>query len=116
MNKLNFWLASGIASLALIAGGTAVAGEVVSEAQIEAAKTSEQHEAIARAYDEEAAAAEQRADSHAQMAKTYRLAYTKTSRESMATHCGQLEKDFRNAAGEYRKLAAEHRKMAKAAS
>ena len=116
MNKLNFWLASGIASLALIGAGTVVAGEAVSEAQIEAARTSEQHEAIARAYDEEAVAAEQRAESHAKMAKTYRLAYSKTPRASMATHCSQLEKDFRNAAGEYRKLAAEHRKMAAVAN
>ena len=115
MSKLNFWLASGIATLALLGTGTAVGGEVVTEAQIEAARTSEQHEAIARSYEDEATAAERRAESHAKMAQTYRLAYAKTPRESMASHCMDLEKDYRNAASAYRKLAEEHHKMAEAA-
>jgi hypothetical protein len=115
MSKLNLWLASGIATLALLGAGTAVAGEVVSEAQIEAAKTSEQHEAIARSYEDEAMAADRRAESHAKMAQTYRLAYAKTPRESMAAHCKILEKNYRDAASEYRKLALEHHKMAEAA-
>jgi hypothetical protein len=115
MNKLNCWLASGIAALALAGAATAAADEVVTQAQIEAAKTSEQHEAIARSYEDEAIAAERRAESHAKMAQTYRLAYAKAPRESMAIHCKALEKDYRDAASEYRKLALEHHEMAEAA-
>jgi hypothetical protein len=33
----------------------------------------------------------------------------------MAIHCKDLEKDYRNAASEYRKLALEHHEMAEAA-
>ncbi len=115
MNTFNRMLAGGIAALALIGTAAATADDVVTQAQIEAASTPEQHEAIARAYDEEAASAEKRADGHAKMAQTYRYAYGKTGRASMASHCERLEKDYRNAAGLYRELAKEHRQMAAAA-
>ena len=113
MKKLSYMLASGIAALALIGAAAAATDESgVTQAQIEAAKTPEQHEGIARSYEEEATAAEARAASHAKMAKIYRLAYAKTPRESMANHCSRIEESYRNAASEYRKLAEEHRKMA----
>jgi len=116
MKKLNCWLAGGLAALALVGAATAAApGEVVTPAQIEAATTAEQHEAIARSYDEEAVASERRAESHAKMAETYRHVHKKTSGTSMANHCSRLEEGYRNAASEYRKLAAEHREMAAAA-
>ena len=116
MNRLTAILAGGIAVLAMMGTAVAATGDMVTQAQIEAAKTSEQHEAIARSYEEEATAAERRAESHAKMAQTYRLAYAKTPRESMANHCKMLEKNSRDAASEYRKMAAEHRKMAAAAN
>jgi cytochrome c551/c552 len=113
MNKFQSWLAGGLTALALIGATAAAAGEVVTQAQIEAATTAAQHEAIARSYDEEATATELRAQSHAKMAQTYRLASSgKTSGASMASHCSRLEQDFRDAADEYRSMAAEHRKMA----
>lgn len=113
MNKFSALLAGGIAALALLGAAAAATDHGgVTPAQIEAAKTSEQHEAIARSYDEEATEAEGRAASHAMMAQTYRLAYAKTPRESMANHCSRLEETYRSAASEYRKLAEEHRKMA----
>ena len=115
MNKLQSWLAGGVAALTLIGAAAAAAGEVVTPAQIEAATTAVQHEAIARSYDEEATAAESRAKSHAKMAQTYRLASSKMPGASMANHCSRLEGAYRTAAEEYRMLAKEHREMATAA-
>ncbi|MGQ0430523.1 MAG: hypothetical protein ACT4UQ_11385 [Gammaproteobacteria bacterium] len=112
MNKLNRMLAGGIAALALIGAAAAAPGDPVTQAQIEAASTPQQHEAIARTYDDEATAAEKRAESHRKMAQTYRYAYGKSGRASMASHCKRLEKDYRNAAASYRELAKEHRQMA----
>lgn len=115
MKKFTSWLAGGLAMLALIVAAPTATGEGVTQAQIEAASTSVQHEAIAQSYEEEAAATETRADSHAKMAQTYRLGLNKTSGASMANHCGRLEEAFRSAAVEYRMLAKEHREMAAAA-
>ncbi len=114
MNKLQSLLAGSLAALALIGAAAAAAGEVVTEAQIEAATTGAQHEAIARSYDEEAAASDRRAESHGKLAKTYRHTHKSSSGASMASHCRRLEKAYRSAAGEYRSLAAEHREMAAA--
>jgi hypothetical protein len=116
MNRFTGLLAGGVTALALFGAIAANAGEVVTQAQIEAAQTAQQHEAIAKSYDDEAAAAEQSAERHAKLTQIYRNAYSKTPRTAMATHCERLEKDFRNAASEYRMLAAEHRKMAAAAN
>ena len=115
MNTFNSWLAGGLAALFLVGVATAAADERVTPAQIEAATTATQHEEIARSYDEEAAASERRAESHAKMAETYRHAHKKPPGVSMANHCSRLEEAYRSAAGEYRKLAAEHREMAAAA-
>lgn len=115
MNKLQSRLAGSVAALAILGAMTAFAGEVVTQAQIEAATTAAQHEAIARSYEEEAAASASRADSHAQMAQTYSRAYKKPPGASMASHCSRLEAAYRDAASEYRELADEHRKMAAAA-
>jgi cytochrome c551/c552 len=113
MNKFQSWLAGSLTALALIAAAPASAGDAVTQAQIEAATSAAQHEAIARSYDEQAVAAESQAKSHAKMAQTYRLASSsKMPRDPMANHCSRLEKDTRDMADEYRSMAAEHRKMA----
>jgi len=114
MNKLQSWLAGGVAALTLIGAAAAAAGEVVTPAQIEAATTAVQHEAIAVSYDKEAAASDRRAESHAKMADSYRHAH-KAPGPSMASHCSRLEGAYRTAAEEYRMLAKEHREMATAA-
>jgi hypothetical protein len=115
MNKFQSLLAGGLATLALVGAAAAGAGDVVTPAQIEAATTAVQHEAIARSYDEEATATELRAKSHAKMAQTYRLTSGKMPGASMANHCSRLEEAYSSAASEYRLLAEEHRKMAAAA-
>ena len=113
MNKFQSLLAGGFAALALVGATAAMAGEVVTQAQIEAASSAAQHEALARSYDEEAAAAEMKANSHGKMAQTYRLASSsKMPSSAMTEHCNRLEKDYRDVADEYRSMAALHRQMA----
>lgn len=112
MNAFNRMLTGGISALALIGAAAAATGYVVTQAQIESASTPAEHEAIARSYDEEAAAAEKSADRHAKVAQTYRHAYGKGGRASMVSHCERLEKNYRDAAASYRELAKEHRQMA----
>jgi len=90
----------------------------VTEAQIAAAKTAADHEAIAKAYESDAAAAEASAREHETMVQAYKVAARAPKGESakaMVTHCEGLVKAYRSAATEYRALAAEHRKLATAA-
>ena len=86
----------------------------VTEAQIAAARTPADHEAIAARYDAEAKAADEMAANHESMAKAYKAAGAKGT-QSMASHCNRLVTQYREAATEYRALATEHRAMAKAA-
>jgi hypothetical protein len=86
----------------------------VTEAQIAAAKTPADHEAIAAQYDAEAKAADEMAASHESMAKAYKAANLKGT-QSMASHCSRLVTQYQTAAKEYRALATEHRALGKAA-
>lgn len=86
----------------------------LTEAQIAAARTPADHEAIAAKYDAEAKAADVMAANHESMAKAYKAAGAKGTR-SMAAHCNRLVTQYREAAKEYRALAAEHRAMAQSA-
>ncbi len=86
----------------------------VTEAQIAAARTPADHEAIAAKYDAEAKAADEMVANHESMAKAYKAAGAKGT-QSMASHCNRLVTQYREAAKEYRALATEHRAMAKAA-
>lgn len=87
----------------------------VTEDQIAAARTPADHEAIAKAYEADAATAEATAGKHEAMARTYRSAGgpKKTGTSSMVRHCERLVKNYTEAAADYRALAAEHRSMAK---
>ena len=86
----------------------------MTEAQIAAARTPAEHEAIAKAYEADAAAADAKAKEHEAMARTYRSTGGPTSNtNSMVRHCERLVKDYTDAAAGYRALAAEHRGMAK---
>lgn len=89
----------------------------VTEAQIAAARTPAEHEAIAKAYEADAVAADAKAQEHETMARTYRSAGGQKSYTNlMAQHCQRLVKDYTAAAADYRALAAEHRSMAKDAA
>jgi hypothetical protein len=86
----------------------------VTEAQIAAARTPADHEAIAKAYEADAATADAKAKQHEAMARTYRsTGGPKSSTNSMARHCERLVKYYTDAATDYRALAAEHRGMLK---
>ena len=86
----------------------------VTEAQIAAAKTPADHEAIAKSYEADAVAAEATAKEHQAMARAYQSAGgpKKTGPNSMVRHCERLVKSYTDAAADYRALAAEHRGMA----
>jgi hypothetical protein len=86
----------------------------VTEAQITAARTPADHEAIAKAYEADAVTADAKAKEHEAMARTYRsTGGPKSNTKSMVRHCDRLVKNYTDAAADYRALAAEHRSMAK---
>lgn len=106
------------AILALFASVPLTAVAEVTETQIAAARTPADHEAIAKSYDADAAAAEAAASKHEAMARAYHSAGgpKKTGPNSMVRHCERLVKSYTDAAADYRALAAEHRSMAKDAA
>lgn len=113
MNLHKHPLAALVAAFALGFSMPSFAADAVTDAQIAAARTPADHEAIARAYDSEAVAAEAKASAHEHMAKTYRTGGTpKGNSIAMTGHCERLASSYRAAATEYRALAAEHRKLA----
>jgi hypothetical protein len=112
MNHLARMLSVAALGVALCTG--AQAGDaVVTPAQIAAAKTPADHEAIAVAYEQEATSLETKAKEHDAMAKAYSSGgSSKTGSASMHAHCAKLAKQYTEAAKENRELAKEHRSMA----
>lgn len=109
-------LGAGVAAFLLSGGAWANAEHhhPVSAMQIEAAKTAADHEAIAQAYEAEAAAASDKAAEHEAMARTYKSGGpSKGSRASIVNHCERLVAQYKAIADENRQLAAAHREMAK---
>jgi len=116
MNRLVTILSAGVAAVMLSGSAWAADAAMVTPAQIEAAKTPADHEAIAAAYDKEAAQLESMAKEHEAMAKSYRAAAAGTKGSNptaMAAHCNKLMTQYKAAAQENRDLAAAHRQMAK---
>ena len=114
MNTRNQLFAALATALTLFVAVPGSATADVTEAQVAAAKTPADHEAIAKAYDAEAATAEAKAKAHEGMARTYGAGggAPKASSAAMVGHCDRLMKEYSAAAVEYRALAAEHRKLA----
>ena len=119
MNARSNLLALLVAASSMLAFAPAQAGEktdgaAVNAAQIEAAHTPADHEAIARSYEEEAVQLERKAQAHEAMAKVYRSGggAPKGHAPSMVSHCDKLVAQYRGAAQEARALAAEHRAVA----
>lgn len=116
MRLISKVLGAGAAALLLSGGAWADAEphHPVSAAQIEAARTAADHEAIAQAYEAEATAAVDKADRHEAMAQTYRVGGPpKGNRTSLVGHCERLVTQYKAIAAENRQLAAAHREMAK---
>ena len=88
----------------------------VPAAQIEAAKTPAEHEAVAKIFEDEAASLTKKSEMHDDIAKTNGVPGGKGPQLAMAKHCAALAKDYKAAAMQNLELAAIHRKMAQEAA
>ena len=113
MNRFIAMMSAGAVAI-LLSGGASAAEPVVTPAQISAAATPADHEAIAVAYDKEAARLQTKATEHELMAKAYSSAESKKGMDSasMHAHCAKLARQYSEAASENRELAKQHRAMA----
>ena len=112
MNRFVSIISAGALAM-MLSGGVYAADAGVTSAQIEAAKTPADHEAIAASFEQEAVRLEALAKEHDKMAKTYQGTSSKRgiASASMHAHCANLAKKYREAAQENRDLAKEHRAM-----
>jgi hypothetical protein len=108
-------LSMSLAALALSGGVWAAENPALDPAKIEAAKTPADHEAIAKAYEEEAASLDKTAEMHKNLSETYGTAGLKATQAAQSKHCASVAADLKRAAHEERALAAAHHKMAKEA-
>jgi hypothetical protein len=105
-------LSVGIVVVGLSSGMPAIA-DVPDPVTITAAKTPADHEAIAKAYESEAASLEKMAAMHKNLGETYTAqGGGKAWHAAQAKHCDKVGSELAAAAKEERALAAEHRKMA----
>jgi hypothetical protein len=111
MNTVKTFLTAGLTALVLTAAPAAYSApeSPISAAQIEAAKTPAEHEAIAKIFEDEAASLTKKSEMHGEMAKNY-------SKMGVARHCAALEKDYKAAAKQNLALAAIHHKLAQEAA
>lgn len=112
MNRLVAIISAGAVAV-MLSGGAQAEDSAVTTAQIEAATTPSDHEAIAAGFDQEAARLEALAADHQKMADAYKDAGSKKgmASASMRAHCAKLAKKYAEAAQENRALAQEHRAM-----
>jgi hypothetical protein len=109
-------LSAGIAAAGLALGAFSASAAVPEPATVAAAKTSADHEAIAKSYEEEAAALDKLAATHSSLGETYsKQGGGKSLQAAQAKHCDSVAVKLAAAAKEERALAAEHHKMAKSA-
>lgn len=101
-----------VAVFALSGGILTASADVPDPAKIAAAKTPADHEAIAKAYEEEAASLEKLAERHKDLGQTYGQPGGKPWQAGQAKHCDSVASELAAAAKNERALAAEHRKMA----
>ena len=117
MNTMKTMLTACVAALALSATATyAAPAPFVSAAAVAAAKTPAEHEAIAKAYEDEAASLNQKAEVHADMAKSNSGSGMKAPQMAINRHCKAIAKDYRAAAAESAGLAALQHNLAKQAA
>ena len=102
-----------IIALGLSLGTLQVTAAVPTPAEIAAAKTPADHEALAKAYDDEATSLEKLAARHKDLSNTYGQPGGKPWQPAMSKHCSSVASELAEAAKNERALAAEHRKMAK---
>jgi hypothetical protein len=112
MNRFVSIVSAGALAM-MLSGGAYAADAGVTAAQIEAAKTPADHEAVAAAFEQEATRLEKLVKEHEKMADAYRPAGSKKhiASASMRAHCLSLAKKYGEAARENRDMAKEHRAM-----
>ena len=86
--------------------------------QVQSAKTPADHEAIAKHYDAEAAAATQSAATHRKMGESYKGQAASSSGKAagisaMPGHCESLAKNFDAESEQFKSMAQTHRDLAK---
>lgn len=113
MKRAVAMLSASITAVGVSCGIPAIA-DVPNPATIAAAKSPSDHEAIAKAYEDEATSLEKLAAMHKNLGDTYAQPGGKPSQIGPAKHCKSVASELAAAAKEERALAAEHRKMAKA--
>ena len=103
-----------VVALALPALRAGAAEEVDIEKRIVEAKTPADHEAIAAYYDQQAAAAREKAAEHRKMGESYKKAGGALAHKThFHEHCESLVRIYESAAKDYAAMAAAHRQMAK---
>ncbi len=115
MNRTSILAAVALATAAFFACDASAATPPAREfdpVAITAAKTKADHEAIAAAYDAEAAAADRKIKLHEAMLSRYQTPGGKPYMAAMANHCKALIKEYTEAAKHKREMAAEHRRIA----
>jgi hypothetical protein len=114
-----FAAACTLATLVLTVSHARAAEDVDIVQKVKSAKTAADHEAIAKYYEDQAAAAKKKAADHKTMGESYRGMGTATGKSSgfsaMPQHCDSLTKSFTQEAAEYEAMAKAHRDLAKAA-
>ena len=114
MRRIFSTLSAGLVAVALSGSVWAADTDPLDTIKIQAAKTPADHEAIAKAYEAEAARFEKMAGMHKGLAETYSTqAGAKSWHTAQAKHCDSIAANLQAAARESRELAAEHEKMAK---
>ena len=109
-------LSAVVAAAGLFGMPGAIAAPPLDPAAIKTAKTPADHEAIAKAYQEEAANLEKEAAWHEELAENYAVPGGEAWMAGQAKHCDAVVRDLKAAAREDRRLAAAHLKMAKRAT
>lgn len=107
-----------LATVTAFAAPTYAAADMAAEVQ--AAKTPADHEALAKKYDADAATATQNAAMHRKMGEAYKgMPATSGGKaggaSAMPGHCDSLAKNFDAEATHYKEMAQTHRDLAKTA-
>jgi len=113
MERSVMMLGAVIVAFGLSGGFLPASAAAPDPATISAAKTPADHEAIAKAYEEEAASLDKLAARHKDLGETYGQPGGKLWQAGQSKHCLSVANELAAAARNERALAAEHRKMAK---
>ena len=118
MTKYLTLLSAAIIGLALSASAAPPSDSIfaLDPAKVASSQSSADHEAFAKAFEDEAAALDKKVAFHQNLADQYAAPGGKSVQAAIARHCRELAKEYKAAAEENRQLAAAHKKLAKSAA